>query len=569
MPRQSNGVYQAPGSTAAVSGQTISSSAYNSLTGDLGNEITNSLDRLGRAGMEANLSMGGFNINNVLAAVLSTDAPNLTQMQAADTTVLTTAQSEIAAAQTAVLSSILPSAPTGRLTLTTLTPILLATVAGAVAILYTPANSNSIPVWNGTLFANFPFAELSNTLANSSIGNAGPLSAQPNSVYDLFVWQAPTTYTGNTTLGSTSLTNMSSITGMVAGQPITGAGIPANSTIVSATGTTVVIGPLPATATATAENITFYTNTLTRSDMWSKTATVTIPTASPAVVNLTAHGLLAGCPVRFSAATLPTGLTAGVTYFVIAAGLTANAFEISASVGGSAVNVTGAGSGAITATAGTGGFGVNNGALGTENRGAAQALSLVQGLEVNTNSITNGPAAGFGLYVGTMMTDGAAATCTFNPGSAASGGGPGSVGFWNAYNQQPLLGVSQDTAAPHTYAVLAFQQGGGPAATTKLTYVTGAKGPLRASYASAILISVANSAGAVGVGLDSSTVAPPGLEWGFQRMANGFGNLRGELGMTAGPLGAHTIYAMEMGDGLSGGSFNENSNALLLANLQY
>jgi len=569
MPRQSNGTYQAPGSTAAVSGQTISSSAYNTLTGDLGNEITNSLDRLGRAGMEANLSMGGFNINNVATAVVSTDAPNLTQMQTADATVLSTAQAEIAAAQTAVLGSIAAVAPTGRLTLTTLTPILLATVAGAIAILYTPANSNSIPVWNGTLFSNFPFSELSNTLANSSVGNAGPLAAQPNSVYDLFVWQAPTTYTGNTTLGSTSLTSMSSITGIAPGQPVTGAGIPAGSTVVSATGTTVVFGPLPATATATTENITFYANTLTRGDMWSKTATVTIPTASPAVVNLTAHGLLAGCPVRFSAATLPTGLTAGVTYFVIAAGLTANAFEISASVGGSAINVTGAGSGAITVQAGTGGFGVSNGALGTESRGTAQALSLVQGFEVNTNSITNGPPAGYGVWVGTMMTDGAAATCTFNPGFAQALGGPGSVGFWNAYNQEPLLGVSQDTGAGHGYAASAFQQGGGPSATTKITYVVGAKGRLHASYSTAYSVSVTNSAVSAGVGLDSSTVAPAGMEWGLGRLSNGFGNTKAELGMSAGPLGAHTIFAMEIGDGSSGGTLNINANALLLADLIY
>jgi hypothetical protein len=74
MPRQSNGTYVAPSNTAAVSGQTISSTAYNSLQTDLGSEITNSVDRLGRSAMQANLPMGSYLINNLGTPVASTDA---------------------------------------------------------------------------------------------------------------------------------------------------------------------------------------------------------------------------------------------------------------------------------------------------------------------------------------------------------------------------------------------------------------------------------------------------------------------------------------------------------------
>jgi hypothetical protein len=74
LPRQSNGTYVAPSNTAAVSGQTISSTAYNSLTSDLGTEITNSLDREGRSAMQANLPMGSYLINNLGTPVASTDA---------------------------------------------------------------------------------------------------------------------------------------------------------------------------------------------------------------------------------------------------------------------------------------------------------------------------------------------------------------------------------------------------------------------------------------------------------------------------------------------------------------
>ncbi len=77
--------------------------------------------------------------------------------------------------------------------------------------------------------------------------------------------------------------------------------------------------------------------------------TATLPVASPGVVNFTAHGFVAGQEVEFSTAgTLPTGVVAGTKYFVIAAGLTANAFEISATLGGSAINFTGTSSGTHT-----------------------------------------------------------------------------------------------------------------------------------------------------------------------------------------------------------------------------
>ena len=79
---------------------------------------------------------------------------------------------------------------------------------------------------------------------------------------------------------------------------------------------------------------------------------VTISIAAPGLVTWTAHGLVAGTPVVFSSSgALPTGITAGTTYYVIAAGLVANAFEISTTLGGSAVTTTGTQSGVHTAIA--------------------------------------------------------------------------------------------------------------------------------------------------------------------------------------------------------------------------
>lgn len=57
MPRNSSGVYTKPGSTTAVSGSPISSSAYNNLADDIASELTASLPTNGTTGMTAPLKL--------------------------------------------------------------------------------------------------------------------------------------------------------------------------------------------------------------------------------------------------------------------------------------------------------------------------------------------------------------------------------------------------------------------------------------------------------------------------------------------------------------------------------
>lgn len=72
----------------------------------------------------------------------------------------------------------------------------------------------------------------------------------------------------------------------------------------------------------------------------------TISIASPAVISLANHGLSAGNSVVFSTTgALPTGISAGATYYVISSGLGTNSFEVSSTPGGSAVNASGSQSG--------------------------------------------------------------------------------------------------------------------------------------------------------------------------------------------------------------------------------
>jgi hypothetical protein len=74
--------------------------------------------------------------------------------------------------------------------------------------------------------------------------------------------------------------------------------------------------------------------------------TVTMTIASPAVVTLATHGFLAGQAIQFfTTGALPTGVTAGTTYYVSATGLAAGTFQFSATRGGASVNTSGTQSG--------------------------------------------------------------------------------------------------------------------------------------------------------------------------------------------------------------------------------
>ena len=79
MPRNSAGTYSLPASDVnpAVSNTTIDPVAWTAQQVDIGTELTNSLDRLGRGPMQASLAMGGNNITNAGAPVAQADVARL------------------------------------------------------------------------------------------------------------------------------------------------------------------------------------------------------------------------------------------------------------------------------------------------------------------------------------------------------------------------------------------------------------------------------------------------------------------------------------------------------------
>jgi hypothetical protein len=96
---------------------------------------------------------------------------------------------------------------------------------------------------------------------------------------------------------------------------------------------------------------TLNNTTLTWVPVSKVTALTSISNADPAVFTKSSHGLVAGDALVLSTnGTLPTGLSVGTVYYVIAEGLTTDEFEVSTSVGGDAVATSGAGSGTHSMT---------------------------------------------------------------------------------------------------------------------------------------------------------------------------------------------------------------------------
>ncbi|RVP32284.1 hypothetical protein CN082_04560 [Sinorhizobium meliloti] len=129
----------------------------------------------------------------------------------------------------------------------------------------------------------------------------------------------------------------------------------------------------------------------------AKTSTVTITVATPGVISWNAHGLAAGTPVKFSTTgALPTGLTAGTTYFVVSP--SANDFQVAATPGGAAIATSGTQSGTHTATTaptGTAKYFYGIVMTAQENGGGANTARLLQGnVEINSAVLTVAPAGG-------------------------------------------------------------------------------------------------------------------------------------------------------------------------------
>lgn len=201
---------------------------------------------------------------------------------------------------------------------------------------------------------------------------------------------------------------------------------------------------------------------------WTETSTVTITIANPAVVTYTGHGLAAGAPIVFSTTgTLPTGITAGTTYYLVPT-IATNTFEISATQGGAAVVTSGSQTGTQTAVAGYNVTGKIP-ARGT-GPGTTELAQTISGIWTNAHQIAcrYGSATGStltmplnnGTWVGsahfsangqvTEQFGSASSYGTDQSAAAAAGGRANEMGLCNGYNTVPYLSGNQDINAVWT-----------------------------------------------------------------------------------------------------------------------
>lgn len=160
----------------------------------------------------------------------------------------------------------------------------------------------------------------------------------------------------------------------------------------------------------------------------NKTDTVTTPIASPGKVNWTAHDRQNNDPVKFSVSggSLPTGITAGTTYYV--KNKTANDFEIASSPGGTSINFTGSSTGTQTGIHAPHGNGDGSTTFNLPD-GRARIVTgrdtVVGGSAANR--ITSG---GSGIFGDSPGASGGADTLTQTSGQIASHAhDPGTLGF--------------------------------------------------------------------------------------------------------------------------------------------
>lgn len=202
----------------------------------------------------------------------------------------------------------------------------------------------------------------------------------------------------------------------------------------------------------------------------SKTSTFTVTIATPGVVTWTSHGLKANDPVSFTTTgALPTGLIAGTVYYIVGASITTNTFQVSATIGGAAINTTGSQSGVHTALYAP--FGRGDGSttfnvpdlrgralVGTDNMGGTAASIITSASSNGVNASNLGGVFGAETHtltnaqLPTMWTGNAVAVTAGGAGLTTGAGtgyttGSSAIALTNGSGQahsntQPSMGIN-------------------------------------------------------------------------------------------------------------------------------
>ena len=174
-------------------------------------------------------------------------------------------------------------------------------------------------------------------------------------------------------------------------------------------------------------------------------------------------------------------------------------------------------------------------------RSAGTALVMVNGILLNNASITNGPAAQRGTYVGTTRSN-ASSQLDWIIGTAALTGGASFFGVWNCYNRVGVTSAVGDTTASWTYSTNAWRNANG-SANFRHQFVVGlASDGLMALYQ--VSVSTSSNTVQVSLGFDSSTPVATSVVSNGASGSLGPIPLLGTASVSPG-IGFHFIQAIE------------------------
>jgi hypothetical protein len=177
----------------------------------------------------------------------------------------------------------------------------------------------------------------------------------------------------------------------------------------------------------------------------------------------------------------------------------------------------------------------------------SMTLTRVNGVQMNTAGITNGPGALRGTWVGVVVTN-ASALFDFQFAGAASGGLPGLYNFFNGYNRVRVGAQNRDNGAQYTYAGTSWREWRN-STNNYIQFIIGAIDEAVIDIAAYMHIISGNAAGlqfGIAVGLDSATLPGTGLiSYGQTQTAGTFNYSLTIAGVWNCGLGFHTMFGIE------------------------
>lgn len=137
-------------------------------------------------------------------------------------------------------------------------------------------------------------------------------------------------------------------------------------------------------------------------------------------------------------------------------------------------------------------------------RSAGTALTRVNGVLLNNASITNGPAASRGTYVGSIVSNGSS-TIDYIFGGPGVGGAAANFGLWNMYNRITMNNRISDSTDSWAYTTANTWRAPNGSATMRATFMRGLdEDGIFAQYSSIVRAGAGVNV-AAGVGVDTTT----------------------------------------------------------------